>query len=171
MPSANALDLVGMRFGRLTVLRRCKAKVRGYATWLCKCDCGKRKSFPTNVLRAKNSRSCGCLKRDVIRARHSDGGGDEGRRFRRIIASMKSRCTSPSNPDYKTYGALGVSVCQQWLDDWRTFAAEMGPRPSPSHTVDRIDVTGNYEPGNCRWATRFEQSINKRSTVRVIVNG
>jgi hypothetical protein len=85
---------------------------------------------------------------------------------------MKQRCLDPKNPDFKNYGGFGVSICEQWLDSFENFLADVGPKPSPAHTLDRFPNTyGNYEPGNVRWATRTEQSANMRNTKYVLFNG
>lgn len=81
---------------------------------------------------------------------------------------MKQRCFNPNNPSYKHYGGRGISVCQSWRDDFDNFLADMGPRPSPRHSIDRIDNDGNYEPGNCRWADKKTQRVNGRGRRRLI---
>jgi hypothetical protein len=78
--------------------------------------------------------------------------------------AMKYRCLKPYTPNYKYYGARGITVCDRWLNSYENFLADMGPRPSISHSLDRIDFNGNYEPGNCRWATKAQQSVNRRNT-------
>lgn len=77
--------------------------------------------------------------------------------------AMKHRCLNPKNKHYINYGGRGITICQRWLDSFRNFMEDMGPKPTPKHTIDRIDSDGNYEPGNCRWATPKEQSKNKRA--------
>lgn len=85
-----------------------------------------------------------------------------------VWMSMRSRCSNADDPDY---GGRGIRVCDRWEDSFENFLADMGPRPSPKHSIDRIDVNGNYEPGNVRWATAIEQQRNRRNTVRVLVAG
>lgn len=90
---------------------------------------------------------------------------------------MIKRCTDPKNPSFKDYGGRGIRVCGDWMfgrpgqSKYQAFISDMGPRPSPQHTIDRINNDGNYEPGNCQWATRLEQSKNKRNNVRLTCNG
>jgi hypothetical protein len=84
---------------------------------------------------------------------------------------MVSRCTNKSNKDYKNYGGRGIQVCDLWKDSFETFLMQMGPRPSVYHSLERLDVNGNYEAGNVTWATVAEQSVNKRSTVRITIEG
>src|SRR6185312_16611652 len=86
----------------------------------------------------------------------------------RTWIAMKMRCNSPTASNYARYGALGIRVCEQWLNDFEAFYRDVGSRPSAEHSIDRIDAKGNYEPGNCRWATRDEQRNNRRNTVYVI---
>jgi hypothetical protein len=85
--------------------------------------------------------------------------------------AIKQRCENPRNPSYKDYGARGISICDRWKESLANFLADMGPRPSSRHSIDRIDNDGNYEPGNCRWATHAEQARNKRSNSLVTING
>ena len=84
---------------------------------------------------------------------------------------MKVRCNNPKQPEFKNYGARGISVCARWMESFAAFIEDMGPRPSAAHSIDRIDNDGNYEPGNCRWATHEEQSRNRRNTYLVTVDG
>lgn len=90
---------------------------------------------------------------------------------RPLWLTMIARCHRPAHISYKHYGARGVSVCQRWRGSYDAFAADMGPRPSPKHTVDRINSDGNYEPGNCRWATQAEQQRNRRNNRLLTING
>lgn len=97
--------------------------------------------------------------------------GQTGTLEYKIWSSIKDRCLNPKQIAYARYGGRGITVCDRWRDDFAAFTADMGPRPSRDHTVDRIDNDGPYEPGNCRWATRTEQSRNQRRTVLVMHNG
>ncbi len=90
--------------------------------------------------------------------------------LRGIWASMKHRCLNPKSKEYKNYGGRGILICERWMT-YANFAEDMGPRPSFQHSIDRIDNNGNYEPGNCRWATRKEQANNKRTTIRLTLEG
>jgi hypothetical protein len=153
---------VGSRFGRLTVTSRTEAKA-GQATWLCRCDCGREVAVQGGALRRGHTSSCGCLRLEQLH------GGSRGGRARRNECrswrAMIRRCTVPTQDGYANYGGRGISVCQRWLDSFDAFYADMGKRPSRAYSIDRINVDGNYEPGNCRWATMKEQAANKRATL------
>lgn len=162
--------LIGARFGRLVVLGIDPDNTyRGETLWLCRCDCGKVKSLrKTNFLR--NTRSCGCLGNAMTAARHTTH-GMSGTPEHGIWSGLKNRCLSSTDMDYARYGGRGITVCPSWLESFETFFADMGPRPSPGHSIDRINVDGPYSPENCRWATVKEQQRNRRSNTLVTHQG
>lgn len=166
-----ALDLSGRRFGRLVarslVLRTSDKKNRRH--WLCQCDCGNQTTSQTTSLTSGHTQSCGCLNRERSAAAQTTH-GKYGTPELRIWKAMIRRCYSATDSCYSHYGARGITVCDRWRNGFSDFLADMGPRPSPKHSLDRINNNGNYEPGNVRWVTHFVQSINKRTNVLDIVS-
>jgi hypothetical protein len=161
---AKTLDLTGQVFGRLTALSRIDKP--GESKWLCRCECGNIKEVFARKLTRKATQSCGCLHREMVGARFATHRMSESPEYR-VWAGMKRRCYAPKAPHYECYGGRGITVCDQWLNSFESFYQDMGPRPSARHSIDRIDVNGNYEPGNCRWATIKQQRRNTRSTTFV----
>lgn len=191
MHKVRAEEFVGTRCGRLTVKELAyKNDSKHCLMWLCECDCGRTTILPTTSLIGKRStRSCGCLKKDIIRER--------GREYNRIATksvsrdfeyegmlrehpnyvcwqSMLRRCDTPNAKNYHRYGGRGIKVCDRWLKEnngFENFVNDMGIRPSKQHTLDRIDVNGDYCPENCRWATWKEQENNRRNNNKVVFDG
>ena len=165
MPSL--IDLTGQRFGRLLVVEKSKSKY-GYVTWLCKCDCGNEKVVSGDMLRKGKTNSCGCLRKEETSKRRRQH-GKKGTRLYFIWVAMKARCNNPNNKRYSSYGGRGIKVCDEWQDNFQAFnnwAIKSGYDENAKFgqcTLDRINVNGNYEPSNCRWATMAEQNKNKRA--------
>lgn len=158
----NFVDLTGRQFGRLTVLRYA-GSVNRKTRWECVCSCGVIKNITYQNLMRGHTKSCGCLHIDELKARTKHG----GRHTTEYNAwcGMRQRCTNPRTVRWKDYGGRGIKVCAEWMHDFAAFLRDVGHRPSSDHTLDRINNDGNYEPGNVRWATRSEQSINRRPFV------
>lgn len=164
-------DLTGMQFGRLTVLERRGSKDR-QRMWLCRCSCGNERAMSTTRLLTKNRKSCGCIAADKARNRTKHGCARAGKltpEFRTWVA-MRERCTSQSHSAYPQYGGAGVRVCERW-SEFQNFLSDMGPKPSPKHSIDRIDNTKGYSPENCRWATRIQQNNNTQRNRMVTFQG
>lgn len=157
-----AVDLSGMRFSRLTALSPRPGSRQSRRGWLCRCVCGNEVVVPTDKLLAGHTRSCGCLQRESVadtNTRHGQTGVPEYQTWKGI----KARCGNPNHPAYENYGGRGVTMCPAWETDFSAFLRDMGPKPDAGHTVERLDNSVGYEPGNCVWATRGEQSRNKRN--------
>lgn len=153
--------LLGQRFERLTVSKI--DRIDRYVYWECLCDCGNIVIATTGNLRSGNTRSCGCFKRDNpnITVKHGLSQSDEYRIWRGI----KDRCRNPTSKYYDRYGGCGIDVCDEWYNSFETFYRDMGPRPSPDHSIDREENDKGYSKGNCRWATPTEQANNRRNNV------
>lgn len=174
-------DRAGQRYGRLVAIKIVgKSEHSREMLWRCRCDCGNSTDVRSGALGSGRTKSCGCLVVDNARTLSVETQGNVRHGASRrgamtsefnIWRSMKSRCYWPRSINFDRYGGRGISVCDRWRDSFENFLADMGPRPSPTHMLDRIDNDGNYEPGNCRWATPVEQARNQSTNRIVTVRG
>lgn len=172
MPSY--INLVGQKYSRLTVLEQSTERhATGYIQWVCRCDCGTVCTVLGRRLKNGNTKSCGCRK---LEASHENG---KARKTHGMTnspeyatwKSMRERCTVSIAENYPRYGGRGIIVCDEWMNSFEAFYRDMGPRPSSEHSIDRRENDGNYEPGNCRWATLEEQNNNRRSNKKFLIDG
>lgn len=165
--SSKLKDETGKPYDKLTVREYVGSDKRGRAQWLCHCECGREVVVLGSSLRSGNTSAC----RFCRAVTH---GNTRGVRVSPEYVSwngMMTRCTSENNSEYKNYGGRGIRVCERW-QLFANFLADMGPKPSREHSIDRYpNGDGNYEPGNCRWATPQQQSDNRRTNRLLTLNG
>lgn len=157
------LDLIGQRYGNLLVLSKSSNRKNNHILWNCICDCGNKVEVTTSNIRS-STKSCGCLNHKYITH------GKTKTKAHRVWMAMKTRCNNKSQACYKYYGGKGIQVCQRWSESFEMFLLDMG-EPSDGMTLDRIDVNGNYEPANCRWADSKTQSRNRSDNRNIEFNG
>ena len=160
------MTLAGQKFGRLLVINFSHRTPRRRAFWLCQCECGASLEVDQDNLRSGNTASCGCLRREVTIATSTTHGhaAKDGSPEYESWSAMRARVAATSGERFENYGKRGITCCERWAS-FENFLADMGPRPE-GRTLDRINNDGNYEPGNCRWATASQQVTNRRRLPR-----
>jgi hypothetical protein len=161
-------DFTGLKYHSLTFISFVSRQRRRSTRWLCRCDCGAEFEASAASVLIGDTTSCGCRKRAHLIAMATKHGG-HGTPEYQAWEGMRRRCCCPTERAYPNYGGRGITVCERWQGEngFANFLSDMGPRPSPKHTLDREENNGNYEPSNCRWATWEVQSRNKRNNVVV----
>lgn len=168
------LDRTGRQYNRLTVIKLSEEKgINGKLKWICRCTCGKEVCVLGDRLTSNHTKSCGCLSTEasIALGKNKKKHGMSGSLEYYIWINMKIRCFKKTSPYYKNYGARGITVCDRWKNSFHNFYQDMGPKPGPEHSLDRIENDGNYEPGNCRWATMIEQNNNRRNSNLFLFRG
>lgn len=164
-------DLTGKKFGRLKVIEYYGTNKNGRALWLCQCDCGNKKVVLGNTMISKLVISCGCYNREQAKKRKTKHSMSNIKLYK-VWNGIKTRCYNKKFTYYNNYGGRGITMCDEWKNDFAKFYSwAINNGYTEGLTIDRINNDGNYEPSNCRWATRREQNNNMRKTIIIKYNG
>lgn len=173
---SHCINLVGNKYNRLLVVGKTDKRTKdGCVLWQCVCDCGNKVLVSTTNLKSNHTKSCGCIKDELIKTlskKYCTTHGKRNTRLYNIYQHMRARCYNINNKDYNSYGGRGIKICDEWKNDFLSFYNwSMNNGYQDDLTIDRIDVNGNYEPKNCRWATRLVQNNNKRNLHYITYKG
>lgn len=167
------VNLIGQTFGRLTVIEKHPERSNnGSVLWKVKCECGESEPFLIigSTMKSGNTTSCGCARREKTGNKFRKHGMHNSPEHRTWV-EMHRRCYNENNAQYKDYGGRGIKMSEEWKNSFEAFYRDMGPKPGPAYSIDRIKNDGDYEKGNCRWATRRTQNNNTSANVRYDYNG
>lgn len=167
------VDIKNKTFGKLKAIERVRTDEHGRSLWRCKCNCGNEIIVFYGSLTSGHTKSCGCLKKSRIIETHTTHGHTKNNTSSREYNTwmcMKSRCYNVNHEHYRYYGGRGIKVCDRWENSFESFLEDMGLCPR-GYTLERIDNDGDYEPNNCKWATKNEQACNKRNNRWIEFNG
>ena len=164
-------DITGQRFNRLIALRLDRYDPKSHQSyWIFQCDCGNKKVLSLGGVAGETTKSCGCYNAEVSGARKRTHGKSRTKVYG-AWCKMKERCYKPNTLEFEHYGERGIIICDRWLESFENFLADMGEPPTPKHSIDRIDNDGNYEPGNCKWSTSTQQTLNYRRNLLITYRG
>lgn len=165
------INLIGQRFGRLVVIKKDETRIK-YRCWICQCDCGVTKSIIEGSLKRGMTKSCGCLNAENRKKTKWKTHGCSETKLYKVWQGMKRRCYAKNATKYEQYGGRGITVCEDWKEDFGAFQAwSLANGYRDGLTIDREDVNGPYSPENCRWITNKEQQNNRRDNLLLTYNG
>ena len=164
------INIAGEVYGRLTVIEEVEQDIsisnKKIRKWKCQCECGNKVITRQVSLRSGNTKSCGCLRKEITKETKTKHGHSSNRSNSKEYScwlGIKARCFNPNDTAYHNYGGRGITMYFEWKDDFEAFYKYMGDAPSPNHSIDRINENGNYEPGNVEWGTNQTQAIRRRT--------